>query len=330
MTFNLAEKLRQKPAINVDISAIEIDDLGFAVSTTGELTGLINSVKFAGLLHPVWLTPQGSGYLIVSGFRRVRACLALKRETILAMVLDEAFTDSELATLAVMDNLGTRVLNPVEEARALALIRKYAQSENELRATLQNLGLSQNPKHIAKLEKLLQLPAATQEAVARDVISLAVAEDLAAFDAEIALSFTEIFVSGKVGLNRQREFIRLVFELARIKHVPTADIFKLPEFNDLWRAVSDDRRQKALLLLDWLYRERYPVISAVRDHARQKIAALKLDNRLRLNMPENFENLRHSLSFNFENRDELLELLDLCLKLAHDPAVGDLFKREEV
>lgn len=331
MAFSLAAKLRQKPAVNVDIKAIDLTDRAFAVSTPQNMEALANSLRFAGLLHTVWLRPKGSHYQIISGFLRVQSCLELGWETIPAQVLAEDITNLEMARLAIMDNLAARPLNVLEEARAIALLRKHTASEEAFSRNLNELGLSQNPKHWAKLNKLLQLPAITQQAVAGDLIALSVGEELAEFNEEIILHFTDIFVKGKVGLNRQREFIRLVFELGCIKDLPPEAVFELPEFGAVWHNNAEtDQRKKALLLLEWLYQTRYPHLTAARNAARKKIAGLGLDGRIRLNMPENFENLRHSLSFSFESKAELLELLDLCLKMAADDNLNKLFQRDEV
>lgn len=329
MACSLAEKLRQKPSVTVDITAIDLDDFTFAVSTVNNQETLANSLKFAGLLHAVWLEPKGSKYRIISGFLRTRLCLQAGWETITALVLPEDLTALELAQLAILDNMTARTLNAVEEARAVNLLQKFAPDAETLRQNLRALSLSENPGHLAKLEKLLQLPTAVQNAVAANLIPLAVAEELTAFNEDAALRFTEIFTKGKVGLNRQREFIRLVFELSRLKELELQTIFDLPEFKAIWLGKAEDQRRKALLLLEWLYQARYPHIASAREQARLKITALGLDSRVRLNMPENFENLRHSVSFGFASKAELLELLGLCLQMANDPALDKLFKREE-
>lgn len=329
MACNLTEKLRHNPMVTVDIRAIDLDDFTFAVSTVRNQEALAGSLEFAGLLHAVWLKPNGAKYQIISGFLRTRLCLQAGWETIPALVLPDSLTDLELAQLAILDNLTARDLNVVEEARAAALLQKFSATTEILRQNLRALGLSENPKHLAKLEKLLHLPVVTQNAVAGDLISLAMACELAAFDEAVALRFTEIFLQGKVGLNRQREFIRLVFELSRLNELEPLAVLALPECKAIWQGAGDDQRRKALLLLEWLYQARYPQIALAREQARQKITDLGLDERIRLNMPENFENLRHSLSFGFESRSELLEILGLCLKMADEPAVERLFVRGE-
>lgn len=330
MACNLAETLRQKPAVTVDITAIDLDDLTFAVSTVNNQEALADSLEFAGLLHAVWLEPKGSRYRIISGFLRTRCCLQAGWETITALVLPEDMPDLELAQLAILDNMTARPLNAVEEARAVALLRKFTLDDDAFRKNLRLLGMSENPKHLDKLAKLLQLPVMTQNAVAADLVPLAVACELADFDSEVALRFTEIFIKGKVGLNRQREFMRLVFELSRLKDMEMQAVFDLPEFKAIWQGAEDDRRKKAVMLLEWLYQTRYPHIAAAREQAGQKITALGLDNRIRFNMPENFENLRHSVSFGFESKAELLEVLGMCLQMAEDPVLEQLFTREEV
>lgn len=328
MACSLADMLRQTPVKSVALHAVDLDDRTFRISTVQDSTALAKSLQFAGLLHPVWLCSKGDKYQIISGFRRTAVVRSLQWQSIPALIAPEVIPELVLAQLAIWDNKSVRELNVVEEAYAVALLKRLSHNESAFRQVLQNCKLTLNPKQLTKLDKLTQLPEATRNAVAQDLIPLAVAEELSAFEVTAVLKFTDIFISGKVGLNRQREFIRLVYELAKIKDLPPTDIFNLSEFNVVWQGPESDQRRKALLLLEWLYNTRYPNIAHVREQARQKIAALAPDSRIRLNMPENFENLRHGLSFSFESRAELLELLDLCRQMADNEKLAALFKRE--
>lgn len=294
---------------------------------------LAQSMCKAGQLRPVWLLGKKTeGYRIVSGFRRYECAKALQWDAITAQILPPDTPPLHAALLAILDNRFTN-WNIVREADAVKLLKRFAPDEPTLKECLQICNLPYNPKHFEKLAKLTGLSEGLKSYVEEDVISLAVACELADMDCDTAGTLGQIFYLGKLGLNRQREFMRLTCELGKLGDVtPKQALLKVAAQiglgdDNAWQ-VNADVKQQTLKLLEALYENRYPNISQVRKQAKDKIAALGLDNRLRLNMPENFENLRHSLSFGFESKAELLELLSLLQNLTQDNGLEKLFIRE--
>jgi ParB family chromosome partitioning protein len=76
---------------------------------------LEHSIKKDGLLQPILVRPEGSGYQIVAGERRWQACKRLNKETIPAKVL--VINDVESQQIALVENLQRDNLNSIEEAR---------------------------------------------------------------------------------------------------------------------------------------------------------------------------------------------------------------------
>jgi ParB family chromosome partitioning protein len=73
------------------------------------------SIKQAGLLQPVVVRPApegGTGYQLIAGERRLRACQALGWERIPAVARDA--DDRTLLTLALIENLQRDDLSPVD------------------------------------------------------------------------------------------------------------------------------------------------------------------------------------------------------------------------
>ena len=87
----------------------------FADAALQELAGSMDS---NGLLQPVVVRPNGSGYILIAGERRWRAACLLGWKTIPAIVRSDV-TLGEAAKLQLLENIVRQDLNPVEEARAL-------------------------------------------------------------------------------------------------------------------------------------------------------------------------------------------------------------------
>ena len=82
-----------------------------------ELAGLAQSIRENGLLQPITVRKTDSGYELVAGERRLRACKLAKMEIIPSIVCN--FTDQRTAALGLLENLQRADLNPFEQAQGL-------------------------------------------------------------------------------------------------------------------------------------------------------------------------------------------------------------------
>jgi ParB family chromosome partitioning protein len=126
-----------------------------------ELTELQESLKANGLLQPVTVrqSPQGKGYELIAGERRLRAAAALGWEKIPAVVKD--LSDQEILTLALVENLQRADLNPIEEAEGYhQLIRDFGYTQ----VTVASM-VGKDRSTIANVLRILQLPIQVRELI---------------------------------------------------------------------------------------------------------------------------------------------------------------------
>lgn len=81
------------------------------------LNELAQSIKNHGVIQPIVLVKRNNRYVIVSGERRWRASKIAGLKTIPALV--RRYTDSEIAEIALIENLQREDLNPIESAKAI-------------------------------------------------------------------------------------------------------------------------------------------------------------------------------------------------------------------
>ena len=106
-----------------------------------------------GVLQPVLVRPiPGGTYELIAGERRWRASQLAGRETVPAVV--RPHDDQESLELALIENMAREDLNPVEEARACALLTE------ELGLTREELGrrVGRSRVAVSNLVRLLDLP----------------------------------------------------------------------------------------------------------------------------------------------------------------------------
>jgi ParB family transcriptional regulator, chromosome partitioning protein len=95
------------------------------------LAELKTSIDEYGVLVPIIVRRRGDGYELIAGERRWRACAALQRPTIPAIV--RASDDRQTLEFAIVENLQRENLNPLEEAAGFQhLIDEYDLTQDEL------------------------------------------------------------------------------------------------------------------------------------------------------------------------------------------------------
>jgi ParB family chromosome partitioning protein len=126
------------------------------------LVALAGSLGERGLLQPVLVRPSvGGAYELIAGERRWRAARLAGLETIPALV--RVHDDAESLELALIENMAREDLNPIEEARACALLVE------ELGLTREEIGrrVGRSRVAVSNLLRLLDLPDEALEMLAR-------------------------------------------------------------------------------------------------------------------------------------------------------------------
>jgi ParB family transcriptional regulator, chromosome partitioning protein len=98
-----------------------------------DLADLTASLKASGLLQPISVrrAPNGTGYQLIAGERRLRAAQRLGWTDIPAIVKD--VDDRALLTLAIVENLQRADLNPLDEAEGYErLVREYTLTQQQV------------------------------------------------------------------------------------------------------------------------------------------------------------------------------------------------------
>ena len=98
---------------------------------TESLDELKRSIVEFGVLVPIIVRKRGDGFELVAGERRWRACAALQRATVPAIV--RTSDDRDALEVAIIENLQRENLNPLEEAAGFAhLLEEYNFTQEQL------------------------------------------------------------------------------------------------------------------------------------------------------------------------------------------------------
>jgi ParB family transcriptional regulator, chromosome partitioning protein len=201
-----------------------------------ELAALAQSIREHGVIQPVVVTrePNG-GYLLIAGERRWTAAVQAGLSQIPA-VIKEA-TPQQMLELALVENVQRADLNPLEEAAAYQqLVGEFGLTQDEV---ARRVGRSRSS--VANGLRLLGLPEAVREALARGELSEGHARALLGAEDEVALKACFLEVVAR-GLNvRQTE--ALVKESRPSETIPPTDRPALLPIDEEARRIEETFRQ---------------------------------------------------------------------------------------
>ncbi len=198
----------------IPLGEIDPGNEEFRVTTRRAGDDFDSSLQRLGLLAAPLVLGGERAVTLLSGFRRVEACRRLGWEAIAARVLPARTPLYACALKAVAENSLQRPLNLIETSRSLSLLERHAPGGKIPPEDAAALGLPGHTGLTARLKTLCRMPAEVQEAVLEDAVSFAMACELGRMDEEAAVALARLFRELKTGLNKQREIVTLIAEIA--------------------------------------------------------------------------------------------------------------------
>lgn len=141
------------------------------------LEELAASVRRYGVLQPILVRPNGNGFVLIAGARRLRAAKLAGIATIPARVLelDEPMADEA----TIIENLHREDVQPLDEAASYERLIASGRTIDDLAATL-----GKSKAYVYQRVSLTKLVPQVQDLLARDILPLSYALKLAAIPAE--------------------------------------------------------------------------------------------------------------------------------------------------
>jgi ParB family chromosome partitioning protein len=265
------------------------------------------------------LKPQKASFSIVSGFRRIEATCASAQNTLYVRIIDAQVSEIVCAQIAIAENAQQRPLNPIEQSRSLVLLSRYHKSEDHLIAAARSLGLPYHPDLIHKLILLNDLPKPVQEFVINGIVSLPIALELNKLETNVAIELAHLFKIFKFGLNKQRELITIIQEIAIREGMSITEILASDAVLNILNDTHMDRGTKSIRLRSHLRGRRYPNLTQTQKVFQTGVKQLKLGHGVSLVPPKDFEGTLYTLTLSFNNLSTLDRQKIAIDKILQDP-----------
>ena len=327
MAYNAGAENKINSVRWIEVDKINSVEDKFQITTRADVDDLIASIQQMGLIHPLLLTTQAEEYIIVSGFRRMAACRKLGWDQVPAIVVSSQAGRQECIELSISDNCLQRPLNLVETSRALGMLAELHADPARLAIAAAKFGLPDNSSMIAKLAKIPDLPGPIQNGILNDTISLSMALELGQFEAKIGIDLSVLFADLKIGLNRQRELVLLIKEIALRENITIAAVLDADDVTAILTAEDSDKSMKSRQLRAYLRQRRYPSIMKAEKNFGAHLKQLKLGKGIMLMPPREFEGSIYNLSLSFENLHELAVLRGKLDDIFEHPSLKKILER---
>ncbi len=133
----------------------------------GDLEDLASSIRAKGIIQPLVVVREGSGYQLIAGERRLRAAEQAGLKTIPVRII-EVGGDVDMLELSLVENLQRNDLNPVELAEGYRKLQQKWRLTQEMIASR----VGKERATVANTLRLLELPEPILDSLRRGEISV--------------------------------------------------------------------------------------------------------------------------------------------------------------
>ncbi len=187
-----------------------------------DIEELARSIRANGIIQPILVRHDGSGFQIIAGERRWRAAQHAGLLKVPVIVKDvESGQDSRLLQMALIENLQRKDLNPIEEALG------YRQMIDGFDFTQEQIAeaMGKDRSSIANTLRLLRLPLAVREQVASGALSMGHARALLGLESETAIAKTAAtVVTRQLSVRQTETLVKRLLAPPKSKTAAVADV----------------------------------------------------------------------------------------------------------
>lgn len=298
------------------LKEISLKDERFRTSYHFSLQKLKLSLEEIGLLHPPLVTLQDSRFILVSGWKRVLACLELSFTAIPVSIIEEK-NEMQTFLMAFYENLATREFSLMEKAEILARLKKFGEDEKKIiRHYLPLLDIRQTLSHLDAYLAFSRFNPEIKRAIHEKNMSFSLLKILARFTSQEQKILLPLLLP--LGQNKQKAVLEDLLEVAQRNDMPAQNILLSGEIEDIQGRKTLTPLQRADKIRALLRERRYPVFSSWKASFDSLLKRMSWPKEIAVDPSPFFEEDDFTVTFSFENQEQfkasLLKLKELSSK----------------
>ncbi len=314
----------------ININKIDLDDQTYRISCDNNITNIIDSIKKIGLINSCVLKKEKEKYIIVSGYKRIKALKQIGEKQVFAKVIKPEGAKKDIdflcAKIAIIENSFYRELNTIELLKAVFILNKSLSIKEIALNSLFIFNHNLNMKIIENLLKVHDMDQKIHDLIIDKKLSMNNAVKLHKYESDIINGFINIFQKVRMGQNKQSEIIVNCHEIARRDNINLVDLLTDKRILDIINQDNPDENFKGNLLRSLLGKLRYPEMTKAYENLKTGIKALKIEPEIKLLPPDNFEGEKYSVSFDFRNIKEFEKNVLKLMSIYKNPSFNSLIQ----
>ena len=288
---------------NLSLKEIFLEDERFRVSYYFSLEKLILSIQNVGLLNPPLVSFRDKHFILVSGWKRVLACIKLSLSSLPVFVIEEE-DELKIFLAAFYENLATREFSLLEKSEILSRLKRFGEDEKKI--VMNYLPLLDIPSTLSHLESYLafsKIESGVKSIIHQKNMPFSSVKILAGFTAQERKSLLPLLLSS--GQNRMKEILEDLKEISRRNDTAPKKILSTKDILDIMESEKLSPLQKADKIRLFLKRKRYPALSSRKESFDSLLKKLRLPKTVAVKPSPFFEDENFSVNFSFGNSEEL-------------------------
>jgi hypothetical protein len=277
-------------------------------------------------VNPLVLQRRVDGcFRIVCGFRRTEALRQLNVAEADAWILTESAPSVDIFLFSLLENLALQPFNAVQISFIIQKLSGLNIAKSDMiQDFFPRLGLGRNPRIYDLHVRLHELTLEWQQALVEDRVPLDLAQTIVQMADNDRSVFWRLMVELRLGKNRQREFLLLLQDVARIQGASLAQLVAGEQVGEIIAMEKWTPSQKAERLKEWLWEKRYPQYVAARKQFEELVKKAALPAGFTLLHPPFFEGDELQVTFSFKSPEECRAKIDLLKKLWQSGHISQL------
>jgi hypothetical protein len=311
----------------IALQEIDFRNETFRISEALDSGPLLESLRAIGQLNPAALAGSDSSYLIVCGFRRLRALNMLGKDRALAWILTKDITPVRCFEFALWDNLSHRQLDPLEKARAVFKLMNVfgVPQQTVVGVYLPILGLPPHPAILRSCMAIYGAHPELQKCLFEGRLTQSSVETLAEKSVQVQERFAQLMSRVRLSASLQKKVLNLIQELSAMTGAEFGEPLCTPEAIQI---INDSRLsafQKGEELFGLLYQMRFPRLSKAVDKFSADKKLLGLPGSIRVSADPFFETGDLRVEFDASSPEQFRELADALCSASRNPVLEELF-----
>jgi len=298
----------------LDLHQLDLEDIRFRISEFFSSDRLALSIEKIGLIHPILVTRRAGRFVLVSGWKRMSACLKLGISRAPALILDEP-DDLKAFLFAFYENLAGREFLLLEKAEIVSKLQAFGMPESRIMKDI--FPLLQVPPtafYLESFRSLSRLSLSAKKVISEKALPFPIARLLAEFKAEDLEEIIPVLLP--LGQNKQKEVLEDLLEISRRGNIPPRQILEAPGIQAALHSSKWPPVQKSERVRLALRRERFPHLSAWEESFQAALRELGWPKGISLEPTPYFESDDLEVSFLFKDEKEFKARLRKLLEVS--------------